>query len=269
MAVTWVVECGVFASGDEPWLAAIRAAGDAVVRWDDAWWSDGRWPRLGDGPVVVRASLGNAARIAEQMPWRPGAYCRTEAFRCSSWFAAAAPWLLHRRFVATTVRRLAADPVGELRALDAPERVFVRPDSPLKPFAGRVVTVAGLTAAALDHGFYYDDLDLPIVAAPVRQVTAEWRYVVADGAVVAGSRYAADGRRALADDPGGDPWRRAAAIAAVLPPPERVYVLDLCEADGELWLLELNPFAGADLYACDPAAVVAAVDRIAAEEAGR
>ena len=26
--------------------------------------------------------------------------------------------------------------------------------------------------------------------------------------------------------------------------------MDVCEADGRLWLLELNPFSGADLYAC-------------------
>ena len=83
--------------------------------------------------------------------------------------------------------------------------------------------------------------------------------MVVDGAVVAGSAYAADGRRALPDDPGGEAWAFAAQIAADLPAPERVYVLDVCEADGGLALLELNPFSGADLYACDPGAVVDAV----------
>ena len=32
--------------------------------------------------------------------------------------------------------------------------------------------------------------------------------------------------------------------------------MDVCECEGALWLLELNPFSGADLYACDPAAIV-------------
>ena len=35
-----------------------------------------------------------------------------------------------------------------------------------------------------------------------------------------------------------------------------VYVMDVCEADGELKLLELNPFSGADLYACDRRSIV-------------
>jgi hypothetical protein len=47
-------------------------------------------------------------------------------------------------------------------------------------------------------------------------------------------------------------------------PPEEVYALDLCESEGELWLLELAPFRGADLYACDASAVVEAVGALAA-----
>jgi hypothetical protein len=115
----------------------------------------------------------------------------------------------------------------------------------------------------MDHGFYYDDPKLPIIVAPVRSVTREWRYVIARGEVVAGTAYAAEGRLPLADDPGGAPWRLASTIAASLPAPQEVFVLDLCEADGELHLLELNPFSGADLYACDRAAIVDAVTAVA------
>lgn len=262
MKVTWVYEHGVFASGDAPWLAAIAEAGDRVIAWDDLWWAGDSWPRLGGESVVVRASLGNAARIVCELPWRPGVFCRTESFHCSRWYPAARPWLLQRDAVILPASQLVADPVTALRAMGSPERVFVRPDSPLKPFAGRVVTTNGLTLRQLDHGFYYDDADLPVVVAPLRQVGAEWRYVIVDGRVVAGSAYEANGRKARADDPGGAPWRKASEIAAAMPAPERVYVLDLCEADGELWLLELNPFAGADLYACDPRSVVTAVDEV-------
>lgn len=40
-------------------------------------------------------------------------------------------------------------------------------------------------------------------------------------------------------------------------------MLDVCEADGRLRLLELNPFSGADLYACDRREVVATVSACA------
>jgi len=35
--------------------------------------------------------------------------------------------------------------------------------------------------------------------------------------------------------------------------------INICESQGELHLLELNPFSGADLYACNSADVVAAI----------
>lgn len=121
-----------------------------------------------------------------------------------------------------------------------------------------------LSLAALDFGFYFDDRTLPVVVAPVRQVDREWRYVVAAGEIMAGSAYAADGRRALPDAPTAEPWSFAQTVASSIAPPEIVYVLDVCEAGGELRLLELNPFSGADLYACNADEVVRAVSMVAA-----
>ncbi|MEO1619385.1 MAG: DUF4343 domain-containing protein, partial [Planctomycetota bacterium] len=51
----------------------------------------------------------------------------------------------------------------------------------------------------------------------------------------------------------------AQTVANAIPAPADVYVLDVCECDGELRLLELNPFGGADLYACDAVSIVGAV----------
>jgi hypothetical protein len=160
---------------------------------------------------------------------------------------------------------LVADPRAALHPLGDPDSVFVRPDSPLKPFAGRVLRRDDLTMKALDFGFYYDDPRLPVVIAPVRAVGPEWRYVVVDGQVVAGSAYSPEHRSAAPDDPRGAPWALASEIAAALPAPERVYVMDICESDGELRLVELNPFSGADLYACDRRAVLDEVSRVCSE----
>ena len=79
------------------------------------------------------------------------------------------------------------------------------------------------------------------------------------GTTNGGRRNGGRGSPALPDDPGGSPWAFASDVAKQLDPPEDVYVMDVCEADGRLWLLELNPFSGADLYACRCDDVVAAV----------
>ena len=248
----WLVEHGVFGSGFDVTAAALHA-GHKVTPWQDEWWGTGVWPRLGEGAVLFHGSLGNAARIhREQLAWRPGSFCNTEAFRCSAWYERAQPWLLNKDWDILPADRLVSSPTDY-------DPLFVRPDSPLKPFSGRVLKRSQVSLPALDFGFYFDDPSLPVVVAPVRQVQREWRYVVVDGRIVVGSAYAADGRRALPDEPTGKPWAFAQQVASNIEAPEIVYVLDICESDGDLRLLELNPFSGADLYACDADNVVQSV----------
>lgn len=260
-SLTWMLEADMFPESHDRMSAAVSKAGFAVAMWNDEWWLNGRWPRT--DRVIFHGSLGNAARIRAELPWRPGAFCATEAFHCSAWYPRAKEWLVHERWVSSTVEALVADPPAVLRDIGASDRVFVRPDSPLKPFSGRVLSSTAISFKALDHGFYYEDKALPIIAAPVQKVGREWRYVVVDTQVVAGSAYEAAGRSARADDPAGEPWSFASHIAARLAAPEATYVMDICESDAGLRLLELNPFSGADLYACNRDDVVVAVSRCA------
>jgi hypothetical protein len=262
-ATTWVLEAEVFPESHEAMEAAVRDAGHDVVLWQDEWWMTGRWPRLSEQSVIFHGSLGNADRIHRELPWRPGAYCDSPAFHCSAWYPRAEPWLLHREWRALPAATLAATPDAEFAFLGQSESVFVRPDSPLKPFSGRVLGRDAITLKALDHGFYYDDEQLPVVIAPVRAVTEEWRYVVVNRRVVAGSAYTAGSRAAAPDGSSGEPWRYAATVAAAIEPPEDVYVMDICRADGTLHLLELGPFSGADLYACNRTGVVRAISALA------
>ena len=83
-----------------------------------------------------------------------------------------------------------------------------------------------------------------MVIAPLRQVLKEWRYVVVGRQVIAGSGYLAKaGRRQRTSPRSGMAIRDRGGRAVT--PPDAVYVLDVCEADTGLRLLELNPFSGA------------------------
>lgn len=256
MTTTWVLEGDVFADGDRALAAAVLEAGGRVIRWTDEWWADGRWPERPGEAVVFHGSLMNADRIARELPWRPGAICSSDRFACSAWWPPAADDLVTPRFAFTTVADLASDgPPPEFGA-----RVFVRPDSPLKPFSGRVLERDRISLATLDHGFYYDDEQLPVVVAPAVEIGAEWRFVAAAGQVVAGSEYLPEGRSAGAPTPPDhEAWRYAADVVARLRQPDPVFVVDICETPDGLHLLELNPFSGADLYSCDRSSIVAAV----------
>ncbi len=79
--------------------------------------------------------------------------------------------------------------------------------------------------------------------------------------MLAGCQYEAQGRRALDSDVEPEVQALASSIASQLPAPDRVYGLDLAHTQHGPRLLELNPFSGMDLYACDLDRIVTAVGR--------
>lgn len=254
----WLLEADVFAAGPHPLRQAAVNAGHRVRTWDDAWWDAGL-PAL-EGSIVFHGSLGNASRIASQTRWSPGAYCDTAAFHCSQWYPRARTWLLQEDVIFSTVRQLVAAPQDVTSALGRETtEIFVRPDSPLKPFSGRVVKLEGLTAATLDHGYYYEDLELPIVVSGTRAIEAEWRFVVCDRVVVTGCQYQAEGRAAKGVEVDNHALQLAHEIAAGFDAPDPIYVLDVVRSDGQYRMVEINPFSGADLYACDHERIVASI----------
>lgn len=261
--VFWLLEPDVFGPGPHPLTAAAKLAGHAVLQWDDEWWNSESFPAV-EGPALFHGSLGNASRIAEMCRWSPGAFCNTAAFACSRWYSDAKAWLVQDDVVFTTVAALTVDPLALVGHLaDDSGRVFVRPDSPLKPFSGRVVALEGLTPAVLDHGFYYEDLELPVVVSRTQSLGEEWRFVVCGGSVLTGCRYEAQGRRALDANVPPAVQTMAEAVATELPAPDSVYGLDLVQTDSGPRLLELNPFSGMDLYACDLKRIAAGVSALA------
>lgn len=259
--VTWVLESEVFPETHAPLRDAIRERGHRLIDWSDEWWYEGVPRRIPTSGVVFHGSLGNAARVAKELQWIPGSFCPVDAFCCSKWYSRAKEWLVHSEWVICPANDLVANASTVAKQIGGGGSIFVRPDSPLKPFSGRVVDAASLTLAKLDHGFYFDDEALPVVAAPVKEIGREWRFVVVEGVVVAGSAYDPIGRKAIPVALDAEAASYASSVAAKIPPPAAVYVLDVCDCGGELCLLELNPFGGADLYACDPFAVV---DRVSA-----
>ena len=273
LSVRWLLEDAVFGAGEPPLAAAARRAGHHVQRWQPQWaelLAVDEAPPMGptgpmehDEPLMFHGSLELAARLAAAPRWRPGAFCDTARLAHSAWATAVQPHLANPRHRVVTVAQLVADPLRVAGDLAVDGRIFVRPDSPLKPFSGRVVELTGLTAATLDHGFYYDDLELPIVVAPVQALGAEWRVVVAGRHVVTASAYQARGRVALTDPVPAEVTDFAGMLAVELAQagaqPDPLYVLDVVASPRGLRLLELNPLSGADLYACSADAVVAAV----------
>ena len=165
--VTWILESDVFPETHVSIRSAIRMLGLTLMDWTDDWWSDGVPPSVPKTSVVFHGSLGNAVRIADKLRWSPGSFCPVHAFHCSSWYESARQWLIHTDRHFCRANELVVNAPSIAAKLNTTDLLFVRPDSPLKAFSGRVVDVNNISLSKLDHGFYYDDERLPVVAAPV------------------------------------------------------------------------------------------------------
>ncbi len=258
MKIHWILETQVLPELHQRLTQAAEKRGQNVSAWNDDW--SFRWPKFQDEFILFHGSLGVANDVAQNSPWAPGAFCNLEHFKCSNYYPTIAETLIHRSWVQTTVEDFVNRPDDFYKG---EAELFIRPDSPLKPFSGRVIHRDNVSLRALDHGFYYDELDLPIILTPIRQVGQEWRFVVRDQQVITGSGYVADGRSGTVEITNGPAWDLAQSIARSLEPPDPLYVLDIAESDGRLWVMELNPFSGADLYACNVVQIVEAVAKIA------
>lgn len=262
----WVIETAVFPRTAPGLIAALERRGVPWVRYEDGQATELLVPE--HGRAIFWGSLGAAYDQRVAARWRPGAIGDPDRFRCSVYHPHLAALVANADAVFTTAQRLVDEPGTVLAPLGAPARVFVRPDSARKPFAGRTLAVDALSLAALDHGFYYEDAQLPIVVSAAKRVGREWRFVIADGAVVSGCEYdaAREGRgasppaaaRALAERVASADWQAAP-----------LYIVDVGEVDDALRVMELNPFSGADLYDCDADAVITAAMQVAARLADR
>ena len=221
---------------------------------------DGR----GLGPndcVIGYGTFPFARQIQLHHRWVPGAWCTPESLDCTAYFAYFGKFLLNQNYAIMPGVEAIRQRDWLFSTFGRDDEVFSRPTGCQKLFVGRCITRESFVNALAPTR--YDPTTLVVVAAP-RPITREWRLVVVGDRVIAASQYAEGGTRAIR--PGSpDEVREFATtmLAEVRWRPDPIFMLDVCEAEGRLWLVELNSFGCSWLYECDPAIVVAETSELA------
>lgn len=270
MRPVWLIEAGVYGAEADPLLAEVRRQGMAAaavtfraVLKDNVLTAGGR-PLADGGCVLGYGTFPFARQVRLHRPWTPGAWCDPASLDCTSYFAHFGKFLLNRDHAvlpgveAVRQRDLLFDTYGR------GEKVFARPAGCHKVFTGRCIARDDF-ASALGPARY--DLETQVVVAAPRPVRREWRLVVAGDRVVAGSQYAAERTKNVRPGCPAEVQSFAEAmLAEVRWRPDPVFMLDLCESEGRLRLVELSGFSCSWLYACDLRAVVAEASEAATRE---
>lgn len=268
MKPTWLIEADIFGAAAEPLKAEIRGRGlDVfVVRHRphapqprDLIGAEALPP---EACVIFVGTYPAMRHVTLYRKWRPGAWCSDARLACSCYYAYFGAHMLNQRYtILPGVEALRhADRLFDSYGRDG--KIFARPDAVQKIFTGAVTERRGferVLAPAL-----YDPATLVLLAEP-QTIGREWRLLVAHGQVVAASQYLDSGQRLLEagcpDEVRGFAER---VLATVAWRPDPLFMMDVCESEAGLRILELNSFSCSGFYLCDPGAIVAAASEAAA-----
>lgn len=137
----------------------------------------------------------------------------------------------------------------------------------LKPFSNaKVFTGLSITEEEFDHEInclrqiQRPDEHLLCVVAPIKDIVGEYRFVIVDRKIVAGSQYRWDGKLDIRIDIPAACWAMAEEVAELPWQPDDAYVVDIAQVpDGTARVVEMNALSTSGLYACDTRAIVEAV----------
>jgi hypothetical protein len=272
MKTGWLIDGEMFGRYRDELVASIRAQGHDVqlvqppqppYRWEDVR-SSYRKAFPSEACVLAVGDIDFVMRVKHDEQWSPGAFASIERFACSSYYCAFGKYLLNDPYVMLPFGELGRRRDFLFETLGRGGRVFVRPDSPLKLFTGQVAARDTFDADLEIMGFYDFPRESLVVASPPHEIAAEWRFVVANGRVVAGSQYKLAGEINIMPEYDPRAFDLATEITSGEYQPDPAWVVDICRTGaGDYRLLEIGGFSFADLYACDKSSLVAAVSKAA------
>lgn len=216
-------------------------------------------PERDYGPLVFPIGSTSMLAASQRYGWRPGVVYDAATFRFEAWrdhWGAAN--LINGDAVVTTF--------GAAKVFDDIE-AFIRPCEDLKAFTGCVVSIDGLLAwqqRVYDGCQSTQDSPLltmatPVVVAPVKTITREWRTWIVNGVVKASSQYAEYGQRVRKQETPSSVRVFAERLAQYWSP-GLCFCLDVGELeDGSLGLVEINTLNSSGVYAADMAPVYGAI----------
>lgn len=197
---------------------------------------------------------------------------KPRSLNITDYYAYLEKWLLNADYcilpLADLSRRvaLAEDPAID-NLMGNKNRLFVRPNSPLKPFPGSVYSRKELAdLQGLTRRYYLDSPDRLVAIAKVNEIEAEWRVVIAQGQVLSSSQYKQSGKFHYQQGMPDEVKKLAQEVAKCSWQPDPIWVLDLCWSKGNAYVLEINFLSCSALYKCNLNPIIQEASRIAQEK---
>lgn len=245
----------------------VRKAGHEVVfvdRFDDGTYSD---PEIPADKCVVLYGSHQFTRFVESRQYQPGSLGVNLKTQATSYMSnLPLDWFMNRDATMMTWKMFKHRAKEIFYTYDSNE-LFIRPNSGFKTFAGQKISYGTIEhdISTLDQASGVMAETLILVNA-CQDIQGEFRFVIADREVIAGSEYRWDGKLDVRRDWPEECFTLAEKVAKQDWQVDVAYTCDVALTEEGPKLVELNGFSCAGLYACDLTKVVEGVSRAAYRE---
>jgi hypothetical protein len=269
MKAKWLIEDYEHDSSLNPIIDEIKNQGMeySIVKYEP--WASGEFNQYEDNDCVIFYGTLNLGRqLQRDKSWVPGVYCNFKNLCCKTYYSYWAKYLLNHEYIMIPMIEILRRREYVFNNFGKRGCIFIRPDSGAKPITGQVIEYDTLDKEFdLFKAYAGNDLDqiVAVVSSP-KNIELEWRFLVVNKKVVAGSQYKKNNRLEISSFFDVEAFELADKIAKEGWQPDRIYTLDICKSNGEYFLLEANSFSCSGLYLCDAKKIVEAVSEAAVTE---
>lgn len=224
-------------------------------------------------PVVLYGSHQMVRHIQQKYKFLPGGYGLTENLSAQFYYTnLPRDWMMNNDFIILPWREFTQrkDSLHQIYGGEGDNKtdgIFVRPIAGTKTFAGGVIK--------------WDDWDdeintlnqlssvVPetlVLIAGMKDIQAEYRFVIGNKEVITGSQYRWDGKLDIRYDVMPEASKLAEKMAEHSWQPDIAYVADVALTKNGPKIVELNSFCCAGLYACNKYDIVEKISTIAVKD---
>lgn len=125
--------------------------------------------------------------------------------------------------------------------------IFIKPSAADKPFNGLVLNKSTKYKFDADLTSYNPNLSTKVYVGEAYNITREFRCIICDGEIITTTCYC-QYNKVVRIDVNDDKLYEYIKKVIVLYKPDDIFVIDICECDGEFYVLELGMFSCCGIY---------------------
>lgn len=266
--VFWLVHDGILRYDSQKLPDIVKAQGFNLQQFE---WAPGdpdiRVDLGAQNCVIMYGTKQFVDMINKSGPFQPGGLGNNSRTSATEYMSnLPLEWLLNRKGIFTTWCQF-KERKDDWWQIFPGEKLFVRPNSGMKTFAGQTVSLEDWDEdiRTIDQLTSVMPETLMMVA-PINDLQGEFRFVVAEGEIIAGSEYRWDNKLDIRRDWPEECFELAQRVAQHPWQVDIAYTCDVALTDDGPKVVELNGFCSAGLYACDMNKVVEGISRVAWRE---